>query len=196
MGNSISDASCTGRLHSTKSLLTLSNIQYVYTSIDGTTYVIRHKTLSPKPNPLIPNFHRLRMRDCVLVSLVLIVAAAGTRDVGGEVHLPLQDSRRVVVDVYRSPNTGILRVLERYRGGKCSVTDDMSPPPHNGHQFPFLVPTTEQPQMKPIEMSYAVLIPLTLRFSSSTSVLFETKLFGYILTTSFVHRRDRSSWGG
>ncbi len=89
----------------------------------------------------------------MLVSFVLIVAAAGARNLGVEVHLPFKDNRRVV-DVHRSPNTQILRVLERHRGGKCSDTDDMAPPPHNGHPFPFLIPTTEQPPMKPIEIYY------------------------------------------
>ncbi len=87
----------------------------------------------------------------MFVSLVLTVAA-GARNLGVEIHPPLKDDRRVV-DVHRSPNTQILRALERLRGGKCSdTTDDMSRPPHNDHPSPFLLPTTEQPPRKPIKI--------------------------------------------
>ncbi len=52
----------------------------------------------------------------MLVSLVLTVAV-GARNLGVEIHTPLKDDMRVV-DVRHSPNTQILRVLERLKGGK------------------------------------------------------------------------------
>ncbi len=67
------------------------------------------------------------MKDCVLVLSLALTVATGARNLGVVIHSPLKDDRRVV-DVHHSPNTQILRVLERLRCGKGSDTDDMPPP--------------------------------------------------------------------